>query len=716
MNKTIFLFLIGLWAGGAVAHAAEPDGTHRQQRSYEMQTGQAGLPAHEVKEMEVTGNLPGTPPVPVSRLSGQEREKCLTCHDGIEEVSASHPKSFGCTVCHGGDGQALEAEAAHAPMIYDPDAGTGRRNPSSLKVAAKSCGQANCHGGHADASRNAVSRVNKSLMGTLAGMISGLRYDWAAQSETRARYGLRAVTDDDGQTPAEWGAVPRLEALPFFTPRDLKAAWQAGKSDPRARVSHSAADSLLRGRCAQCHIDSPPPAGQFRSQGCAACHFTYAENGRYQGGDPTLSKDEAGHPAFHKITAVAPSRLCTTCHRGQAPESAKASLLPVKGEVPAFPGKGRAVQDVHLARGFDCVDCHTQEEIMGDGNIYSRQHEAVEVTCETCHGDGKNSPALEPITDPEDRAIRLSRHYAGGPNAVGDKMVLTQRNRKMTNVKSQKGKIVTFGKLSGKAFPTPVIKKGFAAHRFGPHRGKLSCAACHAQWAPKCEGCHTAFVDTASAGGNPWSPDRFQMELEEPVLMVGPDGQATPMLPQPRRTLTVMDGADKPVAAIGREGDALGRYRDWEFTNPHGYSGSNLATAVSPHSTGKARTCSSCHLNPRALGVGAGELVIGDHPKGREDRFEPLVQTDRVKKKSDYSSEAVVTLRGERLAGSHQEGARPFNQKQISRILKVGNCIPCHDRYNDKIYWNLGKSYAFEKKIEHRKLRDKILKGQRTDE
>jgi len=637
-------------------------------------------------------------------------EECLTCHSGIEAMSASHPLSMGCTVCHGGQAQARDADTAHATLIHDPAAGTGKRNPSSLSVAGKSCGQANCHGGHPDASRNHVDRVNKSLMATLAGVISGLRYDWASQGTPEARYGQRAVTDEDGLVPGEWGALQKLEALPFATPRELKAAWQAGESGPRGRVSKAAGDGMLRARCQACHIDSPPAPGVSRSQGCAACHVVYGESGRYQGGDPTVPKDEPGHPAFHKMSAVPPSNVCATCHRSQT--AAEDVVLPIQAEgpVPAFPGKGLARQDVHIQRGFDCVDCHSENEIMGDGNIYSRQHQSVEVGCETCHGDGKSGPDLKAIADPADPAIRLSRHYATGPNAVGDKMALTRKGRKMTNVKSRKGKLVTVGKLSGRSFETPVIKKGVAAHRFAPHRGKLSCAACHSQWTPRCQGCHNAFRGKAKGGG--WSPPTHEIKLEEPVLMIGPNGLATPMLPQPRRTLTLLDGEDKAVAVASREGDALGRYREWTFTNPAGYSGANLASAFNPHSAGPARSCASCHLNPRALGTGEGALLIGDHPRGRDDKLEPLDQTDRVKNRSEHAAGAVVTLRGERLAGSHQEGARPFNQKEISRILKAGNCIPCHDKYGDKIYWNLRKSYAFEKKFEHRTLRDKILKRQ----
>ena len=67
-------------------------------------------------------------------------------------------------------------------------------------------------------------------------------------------------------------------------------------------------------------------------------------------------------------------------------------------------------------------------------------------------------------------------------------------------------------------------------------------------------------------------------------------------------------------------------------------------------------------------------------------------------------------MRGEILAGSHQVYARPFNQKEITKILRVGNCIPCHDQYSDPVYQDIKKSYAFERTLEHRELREQILK------
>ncbi|MBW2099493.1 MAG: hypothetical protein JRG68_01805, partial [Deltaproteobacteria bacterium] len=57
-------------------------------------------------------------------LTGK-KERCLTCHDGLEEISPSHPvEAFGCIVCHGGNGRGVTVEIAHQGLI-------GGRNPSN---------------------------------------------------------------------------------------------------------------------------------------------------------------------------------------------------------------------------------------------------------------------------------------------------------------------------------------------------------------------------------------------------------------------------------------------------------------------------------------------------------------------------------------------------------------------------------------------------------
>jgi hypothetical protein len=69
--------------------------------------------------------------------------------------------------------------------------------------------------------------------------------------------------------------------------------------------------------------------GDFRSSGCTACHVVYANDrspansgplaefgnrGETRTVDPTIRKDEPGHPLKHEFTRSIPSSQCMTCH------------------------------------------------------------------------------------------------------------------------------------------------------------------------------------------------------------------------------------------------------------------------------------------------------------------------------------------------------------------------------------------------------------------
>ncbi|MBT6296887.1 MAG: hypothetical protein HOJ14_10045, partial [Nitrospina sp.] len=92
------------------------------------------LISKETNEVSVTAILPDYPWIRVSDYRGFLTEKCVSCHRGISQIGKAHPLSFGCTVCHGGDGSSDSKEAAHLTLIYDPEAKTGKRNPSSFNV------------------------------------------------------------------------------------------------------------------------------------------------------------------------------------------------------------------------------------------------------------------------------------------------------------------------------------------------------------------------------------------------------------------------------------------------------------------------------------------------------------------------------------------------------------------------------------------------------
>ena len=72
--------------------------------------------------------------------------------------------------------------------------------------------------------------------------------------------------------------------------------------------------------------------GDYRSSGCTACHTVYANDrdpkhsgtyakfgneGKTQTKDPTIPKDQSGHPLKHEFTRAIPSSQCMTCHMHQ---------------------------------------------------------------------------------------------------------------------------------------------------------------------------------------------------------------------------------------------------------------------------------------------------------------------------------------------------------------------------------------------------------------
>jgi len=285
-------------------------------------------------------------------------------------------------------------------------------------------------------------------------------------------------------------------------------------------------------------------------------------------------------------------------------------------------------------------------------------------------------------------------------------MAVSKRKKRMTNVKVQNGKMVTIGKRSGRVYNIPLLRNK-QIHFIPQHQSRLECTACHSQWVAGCQSCHASMklgqVELKTS-------ERTPIKIQQPYLMIGPRGKVAPMFTQPERHFSMLDEKGNPILALGPTGQHRGKYQKWHFTNPDTSSGSNLAYSLNPHSTGtKVRSCESCHLSPETLGLGKGDLKIGANNTGKNDSLVPLNRLDEKTQASVFDPQAKVSIRGEVLAGSHQLKARPFNQKEIIRILRVGNCIPCHDRYGDRIYQDIKKSYAFASTLEHRQLREQIL-------
>jgi hypothetical protein len=395
-------------------------------------------------------------------LTGQP-ELCLSCHDGIEEISASHPlDAFGCVICHGGNALALEADLAHAGM-------RGGKNPSDFGVVEASCGGSECHSGIAEQNRDHIHRAITSIQATYAGAVAQVRRSFGAQPDGVARFGVFAIADDQVKSTL---AVPSLAA---FDP--------AAAGDPQPILDFAA-------NCLNCHLGAEPirQPYYYRATGCAACHTPYAGDGLYHGDDPTIDKTQAGHASSHRLTTAIPYTTCNACHnRGNYSLRQMAFLAR-----PDLPAAGRPLPEDRLRDYYqpigqftlcewelDCVDCHTSTEAMGDGDLYSSKFDIQYVQCKTCHGTLSEMPATATLDDPDDVELRRARVNGNYTLEVGDTVLLTKRGEKFGSVKSVDGRFVQTLKVSGEQMEIPLVM-GTACRQKPDEQESRYCHECHA--------------------------------------------------------------------------------------------------------------------------------------------------------------------------------------------------------------------------------------------
>ncbi len=568
---------------------------------------------------------------------------CLGCHSGIEQVP---PHDFSCEVCHRGDTGASDAGEAHRGLVP---------NPGDLAVAEETCGL--CHAGY-------VERLAKSVHATSAGIISGARYLWAAQDTKQAIYGVRAAADEDGDVPAEQGALPRLEQIPSF-----------GQSGEHV-------DDYLRKECLRCHVwtEGGSRYGDYRSSGCSACHVLYAPDGLSQSGDPTIPKGEAGHPVRHEITNRIPAEQCQICHNrgnrigvsftGLMEADPYGSPWTAAGEKQAkLHGKlyNHMLPDLHYERGLECIDCHTSLEMHGDGNIYSKKEQQIESDCTNCHG--------------------TQEEFSAGT---------TTRGNPRPNLRRRGSDVLLTAKSDGRVHVVPQLRalreRGRLpeAMEIAAHIDKLECFACHDSWAPQCYGCHAkrddreTQRDRISGEETPgrWTETRSYLRWEDPVIGINPAGKVSPYAPGCQALFTYVDARGNTV------------YHNKEYKTAAGFSGVSM-NPFRPHTTRKdeVRTCESCHASRKALGLGSGW-------------YDPQANGLPI----DFEWERIVDEDGRQIQDNAHIGARPFNAAEQQKISRVGACLGCH-RETDPGFWESVKSDygSAPDSLAHRRLIEDLL-------
>lgn len=509
------------------------------------------------------------------------------------------------------------------PLAYDNSTahiGLIKKGPSII-CFKKLCGK--CHLWE-------YLRINSSQMATNLGMINRIQKIWEGDSKNVYSVIKQEQFDSKG--------------------RKINIKW-IGELD-------NLGAELYRKFCASCHLGYPVYANKFNT-GCFICHMEYSKKNGY----------------VHRLTATPSTDVCLICHMrsGRIGLSYTGlyeanNMVPTSTHGPKYPLRGgRSLlhidADVHYKAGMDCIDCHTSRDVMGDGYLYSNKDDQVEISCTDCHGDGDSYPRVKEIERESYVFVEAKNYKKNDYLHIGTKLVLTKKERMYSNVYMDKGKVYVIGKRSGKKFECPIITKT-KEHTIYGHK-RLKCYVCHTRITPQCFGCHTYYfknIYSYDKVKQKYTHGRFleKEDFREPnyfILGVDKNNKITTLTPG-CETYVYVKNKDKWIKS-GYVSKYKGK-RQFRFA------------PIFSHNTSKnTLDCIECHANPYILGFGKGNFILNGQFKNiymcaKELSLDGLLCI--LKNGKIVAHGAVIG-----------QGARPFTSKEIKRILKVNQCLVCHN-------------------------------------
>lgn len=539
---------------------------------------------------------------PVVKISAPDQ--CMSCHSSYGSLDTSHPiEVFGCASCHGGNKFATTQEDAHLNMVI---------NPSKLEHTDKFCGE--CHS-------EVITRVKLSMMESQIGIQNVLHEQWVEKST-----GL-----DDKEYAKE------------------------------------VVESHYAKACASCHINQDESVFHDHSLakggGCANCHRV-------------SDKKEGKHTEF---TTKIPSQTCLKCHNRSnrigisyfGMFESEGYGTPYKdGELTHKLDSLRFYYDLpadvhHEKAGMDCIDCHTEKGVMGDGAEHKNMEDAVDIKCVDCH-----KPIFKELL-PDSLAQTLIDLNKDVPTPK-EIAYSGKKNAPLYNLQKTDNNITFYRKRDGKSFDlTKMSDEPY--HSLDIHK-RLDCSSCHTQWIASCYGCHEVYFDKGKQfdwvegkiTDGKWLELRSFLRFESPSLGIGYNEKIMPFAPGCQVIGTIFkDDKVQQFHAMAMGG--------WE-----------------PHTTGKSRTCLDCHIDPASLGLGRGNLDI----KKDKITFNPIYNSKNSGLLTDYPIDAFVSLEGKQFQTTSREHARSFNKNELTNIIEAYKCILCHRTYEDPIYKDFNKSKA----------------------
>ena len=553
-----------------------------------------------------------------------EKESCIQCHQNTKGYSKYHnPEFIGCASCHLGNIASNDKNEAHKGMVLIP---------GNLSDAKETCGK--CH-------PNELRKIENSLMTTNSGIVAVDKFVFGEADSLDYHYHIK----------------------------DLK---------------YSASDKHLRDLCANCHLGAEKTTyGEItqlsRGGGCNACHLNYSTEAK-EDLENYLASNKSELPEFHPSTDIFVNDThCFGCHSRSSRISTnyiglQETLLDendVKNMDQYTVLDDKRVyknleKDVHHSKGLLCIDCHSSHEVMGDGNKYAHEEQAVKLQCADCHFKEKPNTIPYDSLDVESMLVFFHRDYKHEDKQI---IVAEKDGHPLVN---------TYVDSLGDAYL--ISKKDGSLHNLNPQsefcsrdnsHKDVSCATCHSSWTPRCIGCHNDFdkeeprafdlLDKIYVKGQ-WKEYVAEFSSSLPAMGVRENSEGRHIEPAiPGMIMTIDVGS----FSGDKEGNDMLFHR--------------LYAPNSPHTTTKeVRDCASCHSNSATLGYGNGTLVYEIKDKKGTWVFTPEYALNSNDSLPEDAWIPFLKEVDEHKITSTRHDFRPFTVEEQKQLLLVGACLQCH--------------------------------------
>src|SRR6266404_1748618 len=306
------------------------------------------------------------------------------------------------------------------------------------------------------------------------------------------------------------------------------------------------------------------------------------------------------------------------------------------------------LNDIHLEKGMQCVDCHFRQDAHGNGILYNEPRAAIEIGCIDCHGTIRDRATLITSGFAAGTSVKDGK-FAEGPKRnlatirfrtpEGGRQFLFQPIKTDSKRKDENGNEIALkaGDIVQNSIVVPgrwwrvkqtvdtinpnaphaedySVKSRYAktmrtdnatwgdvpaddkqlAHR----DSNMTCFACHSSWVTSCFGCHLSMQanrkmpNRHNEGGNSRNFTQYNFQvLRDDIFMLGRDGTVTG-----NRIAPVRSSSAVLVSSQNQNREWI--YSQQQTVSAEGLSGQTFNTHV-PHTVRatETKTCSDCHVS-----------------------------------------------------------------------------------------------------------------------